>query len=115
MFPSTRSIKGSPQTPYIFATQVSVDTAVQSLAKVYALGKEERMRRGAKGREFAMKELSLEKLGNNLIGHVDECLEKFKPKPKYTVLNTDIKFNNYQKFPLKLQQETIETVKELLV
>ena len=115
MFPSTRSIKGSPQTPYIFATQVSVDTAVQSLAKVYALGKEERMRRGAKGREFAMKELSLEKLGSNLIGHVDECIEKFEPKPKYTVLNTDIKFNNFQKFPLKLQQETIETVKELLV
>ena len=62
-----------------------------------------------------MEELSLEKLGSNLIGHVDECLEKFEPKPKYTVLNTDIKFNNYQKFPLKLQQETINKVKELLV
>jgi glycosyltransferase involved in cell wall biosynthesis len=114
MFPTTRSIKGSPQTPYIFATQVSIDTAVEALAKVYSLGKEERMRRGTKGREFALKELSVDKMGVNLIKYVDECFEKWTPKSNFTVFNSDIKFDNYQRYPLKLKEETIKKVKELV-
>ena len=42
MFPKTRSVKGSPLTPYIFATQVSVEDAAIALMKVYKLGPEER-------------------------------------------------------------------------
>ena len=114
MFPSTRSIKGSPETPYIFASQVSVDTAVKALAEVYSLGKEERMRRGAKGREFAMKELSLEKLGENLIKNVDQCLESFTPKPRYEIIDTDVEFDDYQVQPVLLKKSTVEKVKSLI-
>jgi glycosyltransferase involved in cell wall biosynthesis len=114
MFPSTRSIKGSPETPYIFASQVSVDTAVKALAEVYSLGKEERMRRGAKGKEFAMKELSLGKLGENLIENVDQCLESFTPKPKYKIIDTDVEFDDYQVQPVLLKKSTVEKVKSLI-
>jgi len=72
------------------------------------------MRRGVKGKEFALKELSIDKMGSNLIKHVDECFEKWNPKPNFTVFDSDIKFDNYQRYPLKLKEETIKKVKELV-
>ena len=54
IFPKTRSIKGSPQTPYIFASQCSIEDAAIALMKVYKMGPEERNRRGLAGREWAL-------------------------------------------------------------
>ena len=54
MFPKTRSVKGSPMTPYIFATQVSVEDAAVALMKVYKMGPEEIQRRGLAGREWVL-------------------------------------------------------------
>ena len=54
IFPKTRSVKGSPLTPYIFASQVKVEDAALALLECYSLGKEEIMRRGMKGREWVL-------------------------------------------------------------
>ena len=40
MFPKTRSVKGSPMTPYIFASQCSIEDAAITLMKVYKIQKE---------------------------------------------------------------------------
>ena len=41
IFPKTRSAKGSPLTPYIFASQASIEDGAIALMKTYKLGKEE--------------------------------------------------------------------------
>ena len=50
IFPKTRSVKGSPLTPYIFGTTCSVEDAAIALMKVYKMGPEERESRGMAGR-----------------------------------------------------------------
>jgi hypothetical protein len=114
MFPDSRSVKGSIKTPYIFASQVSTDTAVKALAEVYAMGKEERLRCGAEGRKFALEELSHIKLGENIMDSIDECLDNWTPRPNFVLLDTDVKFDTYQDHPIKLKSKTKQTVKKLL-
>ena len=40
VFPKTRSVKGSPLTPYIFASQCTIEDAAIALMKVYKIGPE---------------------------------------------------------------------------
>ena len=48
IFPKTRSVKGSPLTPYIFASQCSIEDAAIALMKVYKMGPKEREKRGCR-------------------------------------------------------------------
>ena len=52
--PTSRSIQGSPPTPYIFDDRCRWEDACERIKEVYALSREERKRRGLKGREWAL-------------------------------------------------------------
>mgnify|MGYP003678014730 FL=1 len=110
MFPSTRSVKGSPLTPYIFSTQVSIEDAAKALMRTYKMGKEERNRRGIEGRKWVMSDESMftaENMGKNFIKNLDILFEKWKPQPRYHLVKVDeyTISNNYNPDPISLSDE----------
>jgi glycosyltransferase involved in cell wall biosynthesis len=118
MFPKTRSIKGSPQTPYIFASQVSIEDASIALMKVYKMGPEERERRGMAGREWALSEESgftAKRMGQGFIDNIDTLLEEWKPQPRFTVIKVDdsTKPNNYNPQPISLTPEFLKEIQSI--
>ena len=92
MFPKTRSVKGSPLTPYIFASQCSIEDAAVALMKTYKMGKEERLRRGMKGREWIMSDESMftaTNMGVNFIENLDVLFDKWEPQPRFHLVKVD--------------------------
>ncbi len=92
IFPKTRSVKGSPMTPYIFASQCSIEDAAITLMKTYKMGKEERLRRGMAGREWVMSDESMctgTNMGINFINNLDVLFDKWEPQPRYHLIKVD--------------------------
>ena len=118
MFPKTRSVKGSPQTPYIFATQVSVEDAAIALMKTYKIGKEERTKRGLAGREWVMSEESgftAKRMGERFIENFDTLIKKWKPQPRFTITKVDdsTKLDNYNPNPISLTPEFLKEIQSI--
>ena len=93
IFPSNRSLAGSPLTPYIFDDRCSIEDIAQSIKGVYDLGKEERDRRGLLGREWAMSDeaqMSAKAMADNISECLDETFDKFTPRPKYDIFKAGI-------------------------
>jgi hypothetical protein len=88
VFPTNRALQGSPLTPYIFDERCSWEEAGNRLLELYRMGREERKRRGLVGREFCMNEgmLNAPKMGELFIEHINEALEKFTPRERYTLV-----------------------------
>jgi hypothetical protein len=66
VFPTSRSIQGSPITPYIWDDRCTAEDAAKQIKAVYDLSKEERKARGLKGRQWALSDeagLTGEKMG----------------------------------------------------
>jgi len=90
VFPSNRSLVGSPLTPYIWDDRCTAEDAAEQLMNVYSLSKEERKARGAKGREWALSDeagFTSEKMGENIIETLDELFATWKPREKYEFIN----------------------------
>lgn len=86
VFPSNRSLVGSPPTPYIFDDRCKIEDVGAAIEEVYNLGPEERKRRGLLGREWACSDeagLTAIKMANRVIEHCDRGLEEFTPRPRY--------------------------------
>jgi glycosyltransferase involved in cell wall biosynthesis len=118
IFPQTRSIKGSPLTPYIFASQVSIEDAAIALMKVYKLGPEERQRRGLAGRDWVMSDESgftAKSMGQGFIDNIDKLLKEWKPQPRFRVIKVDdsTKPNNYNSSPISLRPEFIKEIQSI--
>jgi hypothetical protein len=110
IFPKTRSVKGSPVTPYIFATQCSVEDAAVALLKAYKMGRKERLKRGMKGREWVMSnesKFTSSKMGENFIVNLDTLFENWKPKSKFTLTKVDDStiLDNYNPNPISITNE----------
>ena len=118
IFPKTRSVKGSPQTPYIFASQCSIEDAAIALMKVYKMGPEERTKRGLAGREWILSDESgftAARMGQGFINNIDNLLEEWKPQPRFTVTKVDdsTKLNNYNPAPISLTPEFLEEIQSI--
>ena len=90
VFPTNRSLVGSPLTPYIWDDRCTSEDAAEQLMNVYSLSKEERKAKGAKGREWALSDESgftSEKMGENIIETLDELFATWKPREKYEFIN----------------------------
>ena len=86
VYPSNISIAGSPVTPYIFDDRCRPEDIAEAIYKVYKLGKDERNKRGMKGRIFAMSKeamMTAENMANNVIDAVDETFDKFIPRKRF--------------------------------
>ena len=118
IFPKTRSIKGSPLTPYIFASQCSIEDAAIALMKVYKMSPEERERRGKKGREWVMSDESKctsKNMGQGFIDNLNVLFEKWTPPPRFNITKVDdtTKLNNYNPNPISLTPEFIKEIQSI--
>jgi glycosyltransferase involved in cell wall biosynthesis len=89
VFPTSRSIVGSPATPYIFDDRCEASDAADQLYNVYQLDKAERKSRGLKGREWALSDeagLTSEKMSYKVIENIDTLLDTWKPRKKYELI-----------------------------
>jgi len=118
IFPKTRSIKGSPMTPYIFSSQCSVEDGAIALMKVYKMGPEERERRGLAGRDWAMSNeagFTAEKMGERFIENLEVLFENWKPQPRFSVMKVDdsTKLDNYNPTPMSITPEFLKEIQSI--
>ena len=98
VFPSNISLAGSPATPYIFDDRCSPEDAANALLEVYNLGKEERIKRGLEGREWATGDearFTADKMTASIVNIVDKTIETFKPRSKYDIHKIGPRPNRY--------------------
>ena len=98
VYPSSRSIQGSPQTPYIFDDRCKWEDACDRIKEVYALSSEERKARGLKGREWALGDeagFTSEHQANRVIEAFDELFDTWKPREKYELINANERKGNF--------------------
>ncbi len=103
VYPASRSIQGSPPTPYIWDDRCKPEDAADRIREVYDLGLEKRKELGAKAREWCLSEeagFTAEKMSNRVINAVDELFDIWKPREKYEIINTSKSFKKTQKHNL---------------
>ena len=92
VYPACRSIQGSPPTPYIFDDRCRWEDATERLLEVYDLGRDERKKRGLKGREWAISDeagFTSERQGLRVLDALDELFKTWEPRPKIEITNTN--------------------------
>ena len=91
VYPTSRSIQGSPVTPYIWDDRCKAEDAAEQIKAVYDLGKEGRKAKGMKGREWALSDeagFTGEKMGQRVIKYLDELFNTWEPREKFELINT---------------------------
>ncbi len=92
VYPTSRSLQGSPKTPYIWDDRCTPEDAAEQIFKVYSLTPEERKKRGEEGRKWAIGDeagFTAEKMSNRIIEGIDELFDTWKPREKYELIDVD--------------------------
>jgi glycosyltransferase involved in cell wall biosynthesis len=92
VYPTNRSIQGSPLTPYIWDDRCNAEDAAEQIMNVYKLSKEERKALGLKGREWALSDeagFTGLNMGKKVITTLDKLFKTWKPREKYEFINTN--------------------------
>ena len=92
VYPTSRSIQGSPPTPYIYDDRCAWEDVADRIKEVYNLSPEEREERGLAGREWAISDeagFTGEAQGKRVIEALDELFETWKPREKYELINVN--------------------------
>ena len=89
-YPTSRSIQGSPQTPYIFDDRCKWEDATKHLITLYNMTREERKSLGKKGREWAISDeagFTSKHQANRVIEAFTELFDTWEPREKYEIIN----------------------------
>jgi glycosyltransferase involved in cell wall biosynthesis len=92
VYPTNRSIQGSPLTPYIWDDRCNAEDAAIQIKAVYDLSKEERQALGLKGREWALSDeagFTAKNMGKKVIETLDKLFATWKPREKYELVNAN--------------------------
>tara|TARA_Y100000114_G_scaffold114540_1_gene108572 strand:+ start:1704 stop:3143 length:1440 start_codon:yes stop_codon:yes gene_type:complete len=95
VYPTSRSIQGSPPTPYIYDDRCKWEDAMERIKECYKLGKKELKRRGLKGREWALSNeagFTSKHQAERVIEAIDTLFDTWIPREKYEIVNA----NNYK-------------------
>jgi hypothetical protein len=89
IFPTNRSIQGSPTTPYIWDDRCRPEDASDEIYCLYKLNRNERKSLGLAGREFALNEggFTGEIMGERTINAIDKLFSTWIPREKYEFIN----------------------------
>jgi glycosyltransferase involved in cell wall biosynthesis len=89
VYPTNRSIQGSPTTPYIWDDRCNAEDATEQIVKIYEMGREKAKSLGLKGREFALNEggFTGEIMGERAIKAIDKLFNTWTPREKYELIN----------------------------
>jgi hypothetical protein len=92
VYPSSRSLQGSPQTPYIWDDRCTPEDAAEQIMNVYMEGATGRIERGLKGREWALGEESgftAKVMGERVIKNLDELFKTWTPRESYNIISAN--------------------------
>ena len=91
VFPTNRSIQGSPKTPYIWDDRCNAEDAAVQIGKVYALDRETRKELGKTGRHWAINDVGFtgEDMGAKAIIAIDQLFNTWTPREKYELINVN--------------------------
>jgi glycosyltransferase involved in cell wall biosynthesis len=90
VYPTSRSIQGSPQTPYIFDDRCTWEDASKRIEEVYKLTDKERKEKGLKGREWAIgKEagFTAEHQAQRVMEAFEELFLVWEPRKDFEIVN----------------------------
>ena len=88
VWPRTRTLAGSPPTPYIFDDRCDWVDAAESISYWYEAGAEKRQECGEIGHEWVSGDesmMSARWMCKNFEDHMNTALDKFKPRERYEV------------------------------
>jgi glycosyltransferase involved in cell wall biosynthesis len=91
-YPASRSIQGSPITPYIWDDRCKPEDAADRIREVYDLGEEKRKELGVKAREWCLSEeagFTAEHQGKRFIKFANELFNTWKPRIAFEVIDAD--------------------------
>ena len=92
VYPTSRSLQGSPPTPYIFDDRCRWEDAMERIKECYNLGRKELKQRGLKGREWALSEeagFNSKHQAERVIDALDTLFDTWNPREKYEIVNTN--------------------------
>jgi len=91
VFPTNRSIQGSPKTPYIWDDRCTAEDAATQIGNVYALGRTMRKELGKTGRHWAVNDVGFtgEAMGEKAISAIDQLFNTWTPREKYELINVN--------------------------
>jgi len=85
IWPSNRSIQGSPETPFIFDDRARYDDVAEAIKTWYDMESKERTRRGMLGMEWAQEDgkLSSKAMADAFINGIENTLTNWKPRQRF--------------------------------
>jgi hypothetical protein len=91
IFPSNRSIQGSPKTPYIWDDRCKSEDAADAIHYWYNMEKSTRQSYGLAGREWAISEAGFtsKQQATRVIEAFDTLFSTWKPREKFEFINTN--------------------------
>jgi len=92
VFPTNRSIVGSPQTPYIWDDRCRPEDAAEQIMNLYNMSKEERQECGLAGLEWASGEeagFTSYHQAERVISSIDELLSTWVPRENFEFINAN--------------------------
>ena len=92
VFPSNRSIQGSPKTPYIWDDRCRAEDAAEQIMNAYMDGINIRVEKGLKGREWAIGDeagFTMKHQAQRIIEGFSELFNTWEPREKYEFLNAN--------------------------
>jgi len=88
VFPSNRSIQGSPMTPYIFDDRVDFRDVAEAIKYWYDMPKEERDHFGELGREWVLgneSNMSARRMSERMYECIEACFNNWTPRKRFTM------------------------------
>ena len=88
VWPKSRSLQGSPPTPYIFDDRCDWIDAAEAIKHFYDMGKEQREECGFKGHEFVCGDesmMSARWMCKNFTDHMNTAFDKWTPRKRYEI------------------------------
>jgi hypothetical protein len=92
VFPSNRSLQGSPMTPYIFDDRCKFEDVSEAIRYWYDMSREERKAAGRIGHAWMRStesNMSARRMGARMIECINTCLSNWTPRKKYSVYKVE--------------------------
>jgi glycosyltransferase involved in cell wall biosynthesis len=91
VYPTNRSIQGSPKTPYIWDDRCTAEDAATQIGNVYALDRTMRKELGKTGRHWAINDVGFtgEAMGARAISAIDQLFNTWIPRERYELINVN--------------------------
>lgn len=88
VWPVSRSLQGSPLTPYIFDDRCDWQDAAQRMMELYEMTREERKRRGESGRQFLVgpSRMSADMMCESFVREIERGLDLWTPRSRFELV-----------------------------